>query len=130
MSTTESPGEETWLSTSAAADRLGVTSDAVVKMVRSGHLDSIRHGSGKGRYLVSRAQVEEERAVRLARLGAEDATGAEPELRRRIQGLEESTEAFRAEIVRLRGALQAEIVAGRAHLDAVSQFVVPATPND
>jgi len=124
-----SPASADECSTAFAALRLVVTSDAIVKMVQAGTLEGRRVGSGRGRYLIRTSQVEEERRVRLTRLRAVDEIGSEAQLQQRIVELESELRVAREDLIRMRAALESEMVASNAHLDAVRQFVVPISPS-
>jgi excisionase family DNA binding protein len=118
------------VSTTVAAERLGVTADAVVKMIDAGTLAAERTGEGKGRYRIPKSQVEEERAVRLARLDAVDATGAEPELRRRIIELDARVQRLQIEAACFKAAVRSMTSSNRAVLDAVEHLVAAPSSND
>jgi hypothetical protein len=112
-----------------AAALLGLTEDAIRKRVIAGRLDG---HADDGVFVVSAAAVESERRLLLERLNAVDARGRSAA----SHGIEaREMERAREDAVRANGALQSLIQAQtslndtlRAQLDALQQFMIPASP--
>jgi len=105
-----------------AARLLHVSVEALRKRLAKGALIGDRQGK---QWRIDREQVEWERAALLESLQAIDSRpGRQSSLRE--GGVAES----QLEVERLKMVIQDLIVAERAHLDALHQFVVPRTAND